>query len=79
MRQFLFALVILSTFAMAQNVLAIAPVAGTASDVMLPVAQSESIPTSEMPAPSTVGLLVIGLAGLTAAGGRRTPRHAHDA
>lgn len=67
MRQILFSLVVLSTVAFAQNVLAISP---APLDVVSasPVVASAS-PTA-LPPMGSLALLVTGLAGLTAAGRR---------
>ena len=63
MRQTLFALVILSACAAAQNVLAIAP--GS-----LEVAQASQNASAAMPPVGSLALLLSGLAGLTVAGRR---------
>ena len=83
MRQILLGLVCLSTFAAAQNVLAIAPAhemqgeaslsaAGSSFDVDF-VSAETSYGRESAPA-GTMALMVAGLAGLTIAGGRRHER-----
>lgn len=78
MRSTLLALACLSTFAMAQNVLAIAPLPGLESNPTLsPVEPASEFKATPSPSavdarqPAALSLLVIGLAGLTIAGGRR--------
>lgn len=78
MRQFWIALVCLSTLAMALNVVSAAPLSSAAerpigppSDVGAKGFDSETtLPGRELPTPSTTMLLVLGLSGLTAVGGR---------
>lgn len=82
MRQFLIAFVCLSTLAMAQNVVVATPLA--VESTLEISASSEGrdhslVPTAarledERPNPTTMMLLVAGLSGLTAAGGRKHDR-----
>ena len=87
MRQIVLALTCLATFAMAQNVLAIAPapITGDEQARLVDLAMHAPERTSAGPAPlvtahrhadtappvSSTALLLAGLAGLTVAGGRR--------
>lgn len=83
MRQILLALICLSTLAGAQNVLAIAPVPGDVSAPSLSApadgpmqdfVASHSSFSGEVQSASSTTLLIMGLAGLTLAGGRRQAR-----
>lgn len=75
MRQTLFALVVLSTVAFAQNVLAISP--APEGVVPVPAAVASGVSAAALVPPgSSLALLFAGLVGLTAAGRRieGTPR-----
>ena len=85
MRQTLLALICLSTFALAQNVLAIAPSVESgpgAAKLSMTIAHvahagfvSNPAGSSQEAAPmSAMALLLVGLSGLTIAGGRRHDR-----
>lgn len=80
MRRFLTALITFSILVMAQNVLAITPVTEdvrAGEDVVAGLAPSTATgpegPPSQ-PEPISLALLLVGLAGLTAAGDARTHR-----
>ena len=64
MRQLLFALAVLSTFAVAQNVLALSPAPLDAAPIVA------ATPPTEAPPMGSLAMLVAGLVGLTAAGRR---------
>jgi hypothetical protein len=64
MRQIFFALAVLSTFASAQNVLALSPAPLDAAPVVA------AAPPSEAPPMGSLAMLLAGLVGLTAAGRR---------
>jgi len=88
MRQILLALVCLSTFAAAQNVLAVVPVAASPSLASLRAAEpslavdfiaaGSSSPEEGAPA-GMMALMVAGLTGLTIAGARRHDRASRSA
>ncbi|MAG33555.1 MAG: hypothetical protein CL908_21975 [Deltaproteobacteria bacterium] len=81
MRRFLTVFICLSTLALAQNVVAASPApTSDPAEILLTaeradagelVVASGAAVGGEMPTPTTMMLLVTGLAGLTAAGGRR--------
>jgi hypothetical protein len=78
MRQFWIALVCLSTLAMAQNMVVVAPLSTDEDRAACPPAEittsqfspASAFPGGEVPTPATMLLLVVGLSGLTAVGGR---------
>jgi len=85
MRQFLIAFVCLSTIAMAQNVVVATPGLPVSADPMLVMSATPDAPVSRfmpsaalsggnVPEPATMMLLVAGLSGLTAIGGRNHDR-----
>ena len=85
MRQFWIALVCLLTLAVAQNMIVATPLTTDAdraacppSDIIMSQFGSASALTCrEVPAPATMLLLVAGLSGLTAVGGRNRDRKNH--
>ena len=86
MRQILLALICLSTFAAAQNVLAVVPV--TPSQASLRAAEptlavdfvaADRSYGDDGPPAGTMALMVAGLAGLTVVGGRRHERASRSA
>jgi len=84
MRRFLTALITFSILVMAQNVLAITPVTQDAGpDGMIAAGLSETGVTgtsgrSSQPEPISMALLLVGLAGLTAAGDARSSQRAPE-